>query len=437
MPVVPMTVWRPHAIAATDHWRMSQSNDCDIRMTEISFGARSPIKMLAAGLACIAALLISLGVTANFTLASQAPDAAKALWPAGVNASVAKGLAVSVDPSVDPQQLSAAIQGVGRAAAREPSNSIALSTLATLEAYRSDTGLTSRLFYLSEKVSRRNVPTQLWMIEDAVARNDVPSALAHYDTAMRVSIKIRPKLLSLLILAAEAPDVSAELFKILKNRPIWWNDYLTTLLGSSKDAALIANSINLLAPAMSSADREYFGENALRRLVALGSGRTAVMLANQLDGRNARYRNLVAGDFGADNGILPFRWWLRDDDRVRAYRETVPGGGTGLWLTTNGDASGAIAQQMIGLAPGHYVISGRTGGVAVDPMARPSILITCGKEQTLARSPLLPSPEETSRAFRFPFTIPHSGCDVQWVNIMSALSAINVWVDDLSITRDQ
>ncbi len=408
-----------------------------MRMTEIPFGGRSPIKLLAAGLVSIAALWISLGVTTNFTLAGQAPDAAKTLWPAGVNPAVAKGLEVSVRPRGNAGQLSAAIQDVRRAAAREPSNSIALSTLATLEAYRSNDSLSSRLFHLSEKVSRRNVTTQLWMIEDAVARNDVSSALSHYDIAMRVSIKIRPKLLSLLIQAAEAPDVSAELSGVLKGRPIWWNDYMTALLGSSKDAALIANSLDLLAPTMSPADREYFGENALRRLVALGRGRRAVVLANRLDGKSARYRNLVAGDFSTDGGILPFRWWLRDDDRVRAYRETVPGGGTGLWLTTNSDASGAIAQQMIGLAPGHYVISGRSGGVAADAMARPSILLTCGKEQALVRSPLLPSPEETGRAFRIPFTVPDSGCDVQWVNIMSALSAVNAWVDDLSITRAQ
>ena len=44
------------------------------------------------------------------------------------------------------------------------------------------------LFHFASSLSRRDVPTQLWLIEDAVRKNDIPGALSHYDAALRSSL---------------------------------------------------------------------------------------------------------------------------------------------------------------------------------------------------------------------------------------------------------
>ncbi|MFV3464693.1 hypothetical protein ACNJFH_21305, partial [Mycobacterium tuberculosis] len=70
---------------------------------------------------------------------------------------------------------------------RDPMSVRAVSTLAFLAAEKGNAVQAARLLAYSERLSRRDLPTQLALIETKVQANDVVGALVHYDRALRTS----------------------------------------------------------------------------------------------------------------------------------------------------------------------------------------------------------------------------------------------------------
>lgn len=378
-------------------------------------------------------LWLAIGVTMNFTLAGRAPDLVRSWWPAGVTPKVAVGRSLLTNGRLSPADQNATRAMLREAVLREPVNTYALGALAAMADYMNDKKTARALFRLSESVSRRNIVTELWLIEDAVERESVGEAIAHYDRAMRVSIDTRAALLPVLLSAASDPAVLKELLPVLAQRPLWWKDYIQRLGASGDDTAVMAASIRAVRPNLRSPEESILTENVLRRMIALKDDRRAVRVANDLEGRPGATRSLRGGNFDAPDGVLPFAWWLRDEGNVRTYRDTVPNGSQGLWIVTSDDTSGGVAQQLIGLPPGRYTLSGAAGDVPSDPLARPAIEVSCGNGTKLTRF-LLPTSGEQGQGFRFRFDVASAGCATQWIGITSASAAdTSVWIDNLSI----
>jgi len=380
------------------------------------------------------ALWIAIGITANFTVARQMPAGVRAIWPSGVTARVAEGRNLL---SVDPQPPAAAMDRMRAtlrdAALREPVDTQALGTLAALDDLRGDHGRARALFRLSEAASRRNRLTEMWLIEDAVARNQIGEALVHYDRAMRVTIDLRPQLLPVMNAAASTPEILTALVPILRRRPLWWKDYLQYLGESGSDPHVMATVLASTRPDIARSDERVLSENVLRRMVATNGEREAVRAANALEGSAVADRSLRDGDFDGTGGILPFAWWLRDESNIRAYRDTVPNGTTGLRIETSGDTTGGAAQQLVGLPAGAYVLSGIAGDVPADPINRPAITVACGNAQPVTRFTLPASPE-AGAPFRFRFMVPGANCATQWIGIVTAsVGDTHVWLDSLRI----
>lgn len=381
------------------------------------------------------ALWVSVGVTLNLTLARRMPALSEAWWPVGVTAKVVRGRSLLDAGPLPPAVIARAQSDLRTAARREPVNTYALSTLGALADLQGNKRQAQTLFRLSEGVSRRNALAELWLIEDAVGRGSIGEAVRHYDRAMRVSIDSRQILLPVLVSAAKQPAIAEDLLPLLARRPLWWKDYLEQLAAIGDDSAVMAASLQAITPDLRNAEERTLAENVLRRMVALKDDRRAVLAANRLEGRSGQTRSLRGGDFEHDDGVLPFAWWLRDEGNVRAYRDTVPDGTLGLWIVTSGETSGGAAQQLIGLPPGRYALSGSVGGVPVDPLARPSIVVSCSSGVTLSRFALPPSPGD-GRGFKFAFVVPRAACPTQWLTVFTAPAAdTSVWLDAMTITR--
>jgi hypothetical protein len=381
------------------------------------------------------ALWIATGVTLNFTLARQYPSFVDRWWPAGVSAAVVEGnnLLASTSPSLEAvERINVRLHA---AALREPVNTYTLSTLGAIADYRKDRQQARTFFRLAESASRRNIVAELWLIEDAVERGDISEAIGHYDRAMRVSIDSRASLLPVLLSAASDPAIMKDLRAVLVQRPLWWEDYVQQLAANGEDTTVMSISLDAVKPDLRDPAERGLAENTLRRMVALKDERGAVVAANRLEGLPGSIRSLRDGNFETADGVLPFAWWLRDEENVRTYRDTVPNGSVGLWIVTSGDTSGGAAQQLIGLSPGRYTLSGSAGDVPTNPLARPAITMSCGNGSLLTRFALPPS-DEGGRGFRFQFDVPPTGCQTQWVTLLTAPATdTSVWIDNLAISR--
>jgi hypothetical protein len=103
----------------------------------------------------------------------------------------------------DPATL-AKVEAMAKQSLREGAlNPVAIRLLGYVADVRGDREKARELMLLSQKVSRRDFGTQLWLIEDAVARDDKKQALFHYDIALRTTPSSFPILLPTLIGRAE------------------------------------------------------------------------------------------------------------------------------------------------------------------------------------------------------------------------------------------
>jgi hypothetical protein len=307
--------------------------------------------------------------------------------------------------------------------------------LGALADYRNDKQQARTFFRLAESMSRRNIMAELWLIEDAVERNNISDVIEHYDRAMRVSSGSRAILLPVLLAAASDLAVMTDLRPVLAQRPLWWKDYFKRLAANGENTKVMSVSLDAIKLDLRNPEERVLAENVLRRMVTLKDERGAILAANSLEGRPGSTRSLLDGAFESSDGILPFAWWLRDENNVRTYRDIVPNGSLGLWIVTNSDMSGGAAQQLIGLSPGRYTLSGSAGSVPATPLAQPTIVMSCGNGAPLTRFSLPPS-TEGGRGFRFQFDVPSANCRTQWVTLLTAPAAdTSIWIDNLAIGR--
>lgn len=381
------------------------------------------------------ALWISIGVTLNFTVGEKYPNIAHKWWPAGVTPKVASAAAALPAPSIMPEKVARMRGSLREAALREPVSSYALGLLGVAVDYQHDSSHARELFQLSEKMSRRNLLTQMWLIEDAVRRDNVSDAIVHYDRAMRVSLESRQTLSPLLVNALGDSLIQKNLLPVLAKHPLWWQDFALTMGKSGEDARGMSAAIIALRPNLANSEERALVERILNKMIALHADRQALRTINQLEGKIGPSRTLQGGGFESALGTPPFAWFLRNDNNIRAFRDLVPNGGYGLRMETQNDTTGDVAWQLIGLAHGHYVLKGTVGNDSANATGRPVIRIDCEHGEALGQFSL-PVALGSSRPFRFEFDVPVKDCSTQWVKLTSSREDdTRVWLDNLSITQ--
>ena len=120
-------------------------------------------------------------------------------------------------------------------------NPVAIRLLGYVADVRGDTDKARELMLLSQKVSRRDFGTQLWLIEDAVARGDKKQALYHYDIALRTTPSSFPILFPTLTGAISDPEVRVALAPIVRQAPVWLPAYLNEALNTVENPANLAD----------------------------------------------------------------------------------------------------------------------------------------------------------------------------------------------------
>ncbi len=224
----------------------------------------------------------------------------------------------------------------------------ALRALAVEAAGREDMQAAERAMSLSDAVSRRDAPTQLWLIERAVGREDVPGALEHYHRVMAVHPEMEQVLLPILANAISAPEVRNALAPYVARQTPWAIDMLETAAekGASKDAALLLLPItqNIRTPAF---------QNALsRNLIALvqqGELPLALKLIGGVwpDLRQAAVSFPVTTET-ADTRLGLLGWSLSNAGPIIA----IPNGAGGFEVTMQSLANGHVASRVVPVTGG-------------------------------------------------------------------------------------
>jgi len=365
---------------------------------------RVAIATIAAG-ACVAALW-SGAVTwldrANPSLAARiAPENARIVLTAA-QADVAAGQSPS-DPGV--RRL------VGAALARDATLPGAIELRALDAQGAHDDARAARLFELSSAISRRSLPTRLWLIQRAVDRGDVEGALGDFDIALRTSSAAPDILFPVLARAATDPTLAAPIARRLDRPEDWRIAFLHYAITEARAAMGVSDIMLRMRdrPAIAAAgiDQTLVGELVVEQNFALA--RRVYDAFHPASASSALVRD---PDFSHPELTFPFGWTLTEKGDAGAERNLVEGASSLAYQAPRvGDAQ--VATQLLLLGPGAYRVSTRTAAAGDEGSAAPYWTLTCAQPGG-AQIALLDQPPAAGATASADFDVV-PGCPAQWL----------------------
>lgn len=357
---------------------------------------------------------ISVSHTLGYTIRLADPAGAHRLAPGDgrVTAQLAQQLAGVNATAADRTRA----DQVARAALDQaPLAVAAVSTLGIDAQIRGDTAGARRLFAYAERVSRRDLQTQLWAVEDAVGRGDVLGALRHYDIALRTTRNAPELLFPVLVSALPEPPIRKALAATLAARPIWAADFIAYAAGNSPDPRATADLFLALRRA-GVAVPEDSGVVLIRTLAArdlMDSAWSYYALTHaHADRRRSRDPRFTAEP--ASPSI--FDWTPVSDAGTSATIQRAGRGGL-VDFAAPASVGGPLLRQVQLLPPGEYRIQGHSIGINQPVEASPYWALTCADGRELGRV-VVPNSTQANGMFAGRFSVP-TGCPSQTLTLIA------------------
>lgn len=388
------------------------------------------------GLLSLAVLWVMVGTTAAAVLARRSPAAAVTLWPWSAAALSERAAEYAAQPELGADRFDQGRALAGRALDASLLSPMAARALGQAAAAARDHAAAERWFALSDTVSRRDLPTRMWLVQDALLHEDLAGAFRHIDIALRTSNSGARVLVPLLVNIAGYPQVARPLGERLALRPVWWSEFATALIAEQPANRSLAPLIAALRLDVADERERLFASQALSRLV----------LSQRFADAEALYRTLAPGapagvlrngDFERPFALPPFDWGVQDESRIQRNRR--PGGGDNMALYLLPGEPGNYVQQIQMLAPGRYRLSFTAGVDGNRPSTPPAVAVLCAAAQNrqIASAALPQAAGSEGAAGALDFTVPAADCSGQWIVVMQPQagnpSGSAAWIDDIRL----
>jgi hypothetical protein len=268
----------------------------------------------------------------------------------------------------------------------------------------------AQLFDLSDAISRRSLPTRLWLIQRSVDRGDVGHALRDFDVALRTTAAAAPTLFPVLAGATSDPGLVMPIARMLDRPSDWRLLFLNYAVANGDIEGAAAVLLHMR-------DRGLITGNGLdRALVARLVDERRFALAGRVrvafPAGQAQPRLVVDGGFADATGSYPFGWSFTERGDIGAERSIANGRPALGWRSEPG-RGGQVAAQLLLLSPGNYRLA--TMAASATPDDAPYWSLSCGEQggATLAR---LDVPSASSAAAAVNVAVP-VGCEGQWLTL--------------------
>ena len=314
----------------------------------------------------------------------------------------------------------------------DPTSVEAVATRGLVAEFNGELPAARKAFTYVERLSRRDLPSELWMIEDSVRREDIAGALHHYDVALRVQPAASDILFPVLAAASQNPTIMSPLATILAQRPTWADAFLIYLSGTTKDPEQAVSLFKLLGT----------------RNIAVPEGARAALVNSLIASQKfnaawAYYKSMFPksdprvsrdADFAAGSDApTAFDWSASTEAGISVAIQR--GSSRGLVTFAAAPTVGArLLQQTQLLTAGRYRLKGHSNGLDQSVEERPYWLLQClatGRE--LGRV-IMPNSKENGGWFEGKFSV-GSDCPAQLLVLVappsSALAGLSGELDYL------
>jgi len=404
-----------------------------------SFAKLSWKRLVGVVAASLAAAWLTIAVGFAGTTRGVRPDLALSVMPFDARAKVKSAEMQLARSRASPAAIARARTLALAALRRDPTLVQAWRLLALAASADGRDPEAARLFHFAERLSRRDLPTQLWLIEENVSRNDIRGALRHYDIALRTSLASPEILFPVLVRASGDSGVVGPLGDLLAADPPWRETFMWQLVADAPNDAHVVRLFERIARRDEPLDPDL-SRALLQRLVNREKYPEALRAFALVSGQRVSGAGVRNGDFERTNETPPFDWLLEDGATLRA--EQVRSGdrrGNILNLYAANGNGGAGARQLLMLPPGQYVLSALAGAVESASPARLSWTVICAREGGAALLNAHAEPvEPRARQLRLAFRVP-AGCPAQWLSLNITADfqteSASAWVDSVRIAR--
>ena len=281
---------------------------------------------MATGLLPIRSLLGGLFALGVVCLAWFAWDDARYAYGRAVNAvparsddsvALARRLDLWLQKRPDSRISGADIDSLKNALAQAPLSRVALRIVGLQAEMAGDLKRAAAAVMLSNRISRRDALTQLWLIERSVGNDDMTNAIRHYNAALSAHPELEGALLPILAKAIAYAEVRTALVPYVARHARWSTGFLDTAsrVGNPKDAAQL---ILLVADTVPSGKYDDINARVITRLSEAGDFDTAYKLARVLvaDAKGASLSSLGVTDTSTDRRLGVLAWAPTTDGRI-------------------------------------------------------------------------------------------------------------------------
>lgn len=416
------------AIAATR--RRSDSDDgfpvLTMRRTPGEWGIRSVLALLASVLGYIS-------VSHTLAMVELRGDPARAHRLAPSDGRITSAFAEQRLRDDQSARAQPSIAELARQALRQdPAAVRAVGTLGLQAQQRGQVAQARRLFAYAERLSRRDLKSQLWLIEDAVSRGDIFDALRHYDIALRTSKNAPDLLFPVLANAIADPMVRANLVTTLARRPIWGPAFIGVVAASGNDPRAAADLLMRIARARVPVSDEATMV-VINRLI--GNDATADAWRYYAAMRPGMRRDVARDTRFTANLDSPsaFDWTAVNGNNVATSIQSGSEGGVFDFSVSPG-VGGVVLQQTQLLPAGIYRIEGHSEGIEQPDRSLPYWVLSCRNGRELGRV-VVPASAKTRGTYAGQFVVPRS-CPVQTLALIARPSdAISGVTGQLDLVR--
>lgn len=312
------------------------------------------IRIALAGLVTIGLAASAAMFSASYAFEPRNPQLALTLDGDNPEAIVGRIEAAIADPGTD-VATDEVLEAARASIATLPLNASAFRLFAGSSNSRESIAQFEAQVAMSDRLSRRDLGTQLFLIEAAVERRDIRAALRHYDIAMRIRDSSRGLLIPVLASAIKSPEIRAELAPYIRDRAPWAGDLIRQAINTTADPR---NVVRLLDEAGGMPEGTFYNAlhaQLLNRLVNDGA----------IEAANAYYRSIgnvprdALGSFAmtraSTNGqYAPVMWQLFEIAGIDSMIFAGEGDEYELVSELDPGFTGSIARRTAALAPGSY-----------------------------------------------------------------------------------
>lgn len=236
-----------------------------------------------------------------------------------------------------------------------------------------------QLLNLSNRMSRRDIGTQIWLLENSIRRGDITDAMLRYDLVLRTSEAMWPNMFPILASALDSAEVRSALAPYVKASPVWMPPFLSFAVLTGHDPKSVARLIKQVGELPTGASYRVIESELLKRLAAEGEYEELKGVFGSLAGARSSVLHSAKVDvFSTNRRFEPISWHMSEQSGISAALESDASGRSLKIRAYSGSGqSGLVAEKLLFVPPGDYNFTSNSNSYAKSTNADAHWTIAC------------------------------------------------------------